>query len=592
MGDIETWLADFDLPDECAILVRGKLKEFVAKLADFKHLEDEDLADLDKFISELAMVKSQKNQLKRACRLAWKPDSEEAAGSSSSATPPPAPSLPLPGPLAALDASALLVGDLQDDLENMNPIFGLRDTKKVGLEEAIQATGITGLEGCVMLALMFADAHPDPLLDRDEVGSLNVYTMQSPFYPALNTALGTKDRAKCIPFFKYLRLALGAMYKCPLVKATFSRGIKNPNLSNYYEGRPNFVWWAFTSSTNNISVTKDFLGPGPRMLFIIDGTGVDISKYSGFPEAEVLVLPGTLLQLQGVLPQPGGLTIVQLKQLPSPPLLDFVHPGLASVLGSVPPSPGVQTLSADVGNPLIQQLQNMGFNEKQVDEGCKHGKTAEEVAEWITAKAAQMEQTRKDYTEGDRWQGGFGEGVDYKKAAIYFRRAADAGYAPAAFALGRGCYQKGRGVEKDEAEAAKWCSRAVGEMGLAALAEEGDAHAQLRLGTAYILGMGVVKDQAEGLSWCRKAAKQGGARAQMMLGIAYRSGIGVEKDEEEGLKWAMKGAKQKDAEAEFMVGFAYMNGIGVAKDAAKAARWIRKAAEQGHEGAQAAQMEQ
>jgi TPR repeat protein len=77
-------------------------------------------------------------------------------------------------------------------------------------------------------------------------------------------------------------------------------------------------------------------------------------------------------------------------------------------------------------------------------------------------------------------------------------------------------------------------------MKLAALAEEGDAAAQLRLGGAYILGMGVVKDEAEGWRWCRKAAEQGGARAQVLLGGAYMRGTGVEKDEEEGLKWVMK----------------------------------------------------
>ena len=29
--------------------------------------------------------------------------------------------------------------------------------------------------------------------------------------------------------------------------------------------RPRFVWWTFTSATKKLSVTKDFLGTGPRM---------------------------------------------------------------------------------------------------------------------------------------------------------------------------------------------------------------------------------------------------------------------------------------------------------------------------------------
>jgi TPR repeat protein len=491
----------------------------------------------------------------------------------------------------------------------MNPIYGLSETPKVGLEEAIQGTGLLGLEGCIMLALMFADSNPDSVLDREEVASLNMYTMQSPFYPALNKALGTKDRSKIVPFFKYLRLALGAMYKCPLVKATFSRGIKNPNLANYYEGRPNFVWWSFTSSTNNIAVTKQFLGAGPRMLFIIDGAGVDISKYSSFPEAEVLVLPGTLLQVQGVLAEAGGLTITHLRQLPSPPLLDFVHPGLVSALGvnqAVVASSSVgaaEALTKQVSESMsvfrieeesddtectvsdIQmQLQGMGFSDEQIEEGCKHGDKAEEVVEWITAHE-EMEKARKDYAEGDRWFYGYGQGVDWTNAARCYRRAAEARYAPAAYALGR-CYCNGLGVGKDEDEGSKWCGKAVNEMGLKELAEQGDAAAQYRFGIAYEKGMGVAKDEAEAVRWWRKAAEQGHAEAQGSLGYAYMNGEGVAKDEAEAVRWRRKAAEQGHAGAQYSLGFAYEKGVGVAKDEAEAARWWRKAAEQGNAFAQ------
>jgi hypothetical protein len=348
MADIDEWLVGLALKAADQVFIKTLLGTLVEDMADFKGLTKEDIQELFASIdSAPGMVKAKKNKVKNAVWLvSISPDAAGAGPQAGSA--PPSAEAPLPmspsappaappssaAPSSALDTSSLLVGDLQEDLQNMNPIYGLSETPKVGLEEAIQGTGLLGLEGCVMLALMFADSNQDAVLDREEVASLNMYTMQSPFYPALNKALGTKDRSKIIPFFKYLRLALGAMYKCPLVKATFSRGIKNPNLANYYEGRPNFVWWAFTSSTNKIAVTKQFLGEGPRMLFIIDGAGVDISKYSSFPEAEVLVLPGTLLQVQGVLAEAGGLTITHLRQLPSPPLLDFVHPGLVSALGA------------------------------------------------------------------------------------------------------------------------------------------------------------------------------------------------------------------------------------------------------------------
>jgi TPR repeat protein len=192
----------------------------------------------------------------------------------------------------------------------------------------------------------------------------------------------------------------------------------------------------------------------------------------------------------------------------------------------------------------------MGFSAEQIDKGCKHGKTAAEVVEWITKQSANMEEARKQYTEGERWQGGYGEGVDEKKAVDCFRRAAGAGYAPASFALGR-CYHHGRGMEKDEAEGAKWCSRAVEEMGLAGLAEEGDPAAQFRLAGAYEIGEGVAKDEAEGVRWYRKAAEQGGAQAQYSLGYAYMTGDGVAKDEAEAVRWRRKAAEQMYAQAQY-----------------------------------------
>ena len=232
-------------------------------------------------------------------------------------------------------AESLLVGDIHADLSNLNPIYGLKDTAKVSLAEAVAAVGIDGLEGAVFLALQFAAQNPDDLLDGDEVGSLNFYTMETPFYPAFNRALGSKNRPEAKPFFKFLRLALGAMHKLELVRGLFARGIKNPSLANYYDGRAPFFWWAFSSTTKKVGVTKQFLGDGPRMLFMIDGTGVDISPYSAIPEAEVIVLPGSRFRLQGcVLEAGGGLSIATLQQVPSPPMLDFAHPGIAAALGS------------------------------------------------------------------------------------------------------------------------------------------------------------------------------------------------------------------------------------------------------------------
>jgi hypothetical protein len=226
-----------------------------------------------------------------------------------------------------------LVGEDGEHMDNFNPLMGVRDTPRVSFEEAMVATGLTGLEPYISGAKLFAQSKQDPLLDEDEIAGVHIFTMESPFFRNINSALASKDREKAKPYFRYLRLVLGGVFKCPLLKGNFTRGIKNPNLQNYQAGRAPFFWWAFSSTTKTVGTTQDFLGTGPRMLFMVEGAGVDIQKYSAIPsEAEVLMLPGTFLKFMDVLHQ-GDLAIVQLQQQPAAHMVDFEHSGLNQILG-------------------------------------------------------------------------------------------------------------------------------------------------------------------------------------------------------------------------------------------------------------------
>ena len=70
-----------------------------------------------------------------------------------------------------------------------------------------------------------------------------------------------------------------------------------------------------------------------------------------------------------------------------------------------------------------------------------------------------------------------------------------------------------------------------------ALAEAGDANAQLTLGRFYADGLFVTQDDAMASKWYLLAAKQGQADAQVYLGMAYESGRGVSKDYIEAYAW-------------------------------------------------------
>ena len=69
-----------------------------------------------------------------------------------------------------------------------------------------------------------------------------------------------------------------------------------------------------------------------------------------------------------------------------------------------------------------------------------------------------------------------------------------------------------------------------------ALAEQGNAVAQERLGEMYTDGKGVPQNYGEAAKWYRLAADQGYAGAQTNLGSMYERGTGVPQNHVEAVK--------------------------------------------------------
>jgi TPR repeat protein len=65
----------------------------------------------------------------------------------------------------------------------------------------------------------------------------------------------------------------------------------------------------------------------------------------------------------------------------------------------------------------------------------------------------------------------------------------------------------------------------------------------------YEKGGGVEKDEAEAVKWYKTAAQQGHAKAQYDLGRMYYNGFGVEKDYVTAHKWWTLAAAQGDEDA-------------------------------------------
>ena len=118
-----------------------------------------------------------------------------------------------------------------------------------------------------------------------------------------------------------------------------------------------------------------------------------------------------------------------------------------------------------------------------------------------------------------------------------------------------------------------------------ALAERGQANAQLNLGYMYDTGKGVAQNDAEAVKWYQRAADQGLALAQGTLGAMYAKGRGVPQNDLEAVKWYRRAAEQGGPQAQFDIGLMYATGQGVAQNDVQAYKWWNLAAAQGNQNA-------
>ena len=109
-------------------------------------------------------------------------------------------------------------------------------------------------------------------LDQDETAAISLYTHESELYPTLNDLLRQRDRKRLRPFFPYLRLLMDARRKLPRHVGTVWRGVKGVDLRDKYLKGSEVYWWAFSSTTKDLSTLQNpnFLGTsGLRTVFNI-----------------------------------------------------------------------------------------------------------------------------------------------------------------------------------------------------------------------------------------------------------------------------------------------------------------------------------
>ena len=92
----------------------------------------------------------------------------------------------------------------------------------------------------------------------------------------------------------------------------------------------------------------------------------------------------------------------------------------------------------------------------------------------------------------------------------------------------------------------------------------------------FAQGRGVLKDDAQAALWYRKAAEQGIAQAQYNYGLLSASGAkSLPRDEAGAITWIRLAAEQGLAEAQCSLGARYATARGVARDYVEAYKWLR-----------------
>jgi TPR repeat protein len=156
-----------------------------------------------------------------------------------------------------------------------------------------------------------------------------------------------------------------------------------------------------------------------------------------------------------------------------------------------------------------------------------------------------------------------------KKAAQWFRRAAEHGLSPAQNTLGV-ILSNGDGVRKDVDEALSWLRRAF---------HAGDACAAQNIAITYRQ----IGDLRTAVKWFRKSADAGDGDALIQLGIHYYWGKGVRKNPKAAMRCFRAASKAKFIseggrdDAFFLLGVAYSEGGGVRASIPSARRLFKRA---------------
>ena len=212
------------------------------------------------------------------------------------------------------------------ELRKLDPIIGYAQEPLLPLIDTCKSLLyiVDNILHYASIAFQSTSKKPAHGLTRDESAAVCLYTMewdddQHSLYFLLNRTLRKGNRTELQPWFSYFKLFLTALVKIPCAQTqTVWRGLRQ-NVSDAFPPGTEVTWWSFSSCTTMLTVLESelYLGQtGERTLFSVEIiNGRDISAHSYYEnEDEVLLLPGTYMEVRSQLNPTPDMHIIHLRQ--------------------------------------------------------------------------------------------------------------------------------------------------------------------------------------------------------------------------------------------------------------------------------------
>ena len=241
---------------------------------------------------------------------------------------------------STLQDHRLITALFHDNKPDLGPVIGYAEEPLLALVDACMP-----LVGIVHDVLFYAQsaidetpAKPPDGLTVNESAAIRLYTMEwvaphRSLYSMLNRTLKNESREHLQPYHRYMKLFLTAMVKIPCAPVqTVWRGVTK-NMSHEFPRGTAVTWWAFSSCTTSLTVLENqmYLGTsGERTLFSVEAiNGRTVRAHSHFvTEDEILLLPGTYMEVQSQFSPAADLHVIHLKQIqPKETLLELPFEG-------------------------------------------------------------------------------------------------------------------------------------------------------------------------------------------------------------------------------------------------------------------------